>query len=264
MESTYIIETQEPKHITNAKEYLNKAEETNCLGVELSKYRKALNTLLTENKRLEQNERLISDEMEQIEYIIDSLYPPKPLWIEGYEINNTNTNKNKWCDNLDNDPQFLELYEFDNDINYFHTNELIHQLLKKPHEYRDKFDNSTEYLNQYDQMLLNNIQITTIGENYCTGDHEIWGKIYIPKEVATKLGIYEGNTDNFSSIVKYTNNNIPWRIPDSKEVNIVFAGNYMDKVNNKKIVNHEDLEDLIMKSNQLYCNTNKFCTFSNK
>ena len=94
MESTYIIETQEPNHVINAKEYLKKAEETNCLGVELSKYRKALNTLLNENKRLEQNERHISDEMETIEYFIDSLYPPKPLWIEGYEINSSNTNKN--------------------------------------------------------------------------------------------------------------------------------------------------------------------------
>jgi len=258
MESTYIIETQEPKHVINAKEYLKKAEETNCLGVELSKYRNALNTLLTENKRLEQNERHISDEMETIEYFIDSLYPPKPLWIEGYEINSSN--KNKWCDNLDNDQQFLELYDFDNDINYFHTNELIHGLLRKPHEVRHLFDNYTESLNQYDQMLLNNIQITTIGENYCTGEHEIWGKIYIPKEVATIFGIYEGNTNNFSSIVKYTNNNIPWRIPDSKEVGIVFAGNYM---NNKKIenLNHENLKEMNMKSNQLYCNTGKLCKF---
>ena len=79
MESTYIIETQEPKHITNAKEYLNKAEETNCLGVELSKYRKALNTLLTENKRLEQNERLISDDMEQIVYILQNPYGLKVM-----------------------------------------------------------------------------------------------------------------------------------------------------------------------------------------
>ena len=91
MESTYIIE-KIPKHVINAKKYLEKAEETNYLDIEISKYRKAINTILTENKRLEQNEREISNEMELIEYFIDSLYPPKPLWIEGYEIN-TNSSK---------------------------------------------------------------------------------------------------------------------------------------------------------------------------
>ena len=194
MESTYIIE-KIPKHVINAKKYLEKAEETNYLDIEISKYRKAINTILTENKRLEQNEREISNEMELIEYFIDSLYPPKPLWIEGYGIDSSN--KNKWCDNLDNDTQFLELYEFYNDINYFHSNELIQDLLKKPHEFRDKLNYSTDSLNQYDQMLLENIYITIIGENYCTGEHDIWGKIYIQKEVAINLGIYEGTCNIF-------------------------------------------------------------------
>lgn len=263
MHYTYIIEGPEPQHVINAKKYLEKADETNCLGVEISKYRKAINTILSENKRIEQNERIISDEMEEIEYCIDSLFPPKPLWVQGYGT--YNPEEMKWCNGMDQDKQFLEIYDFYDDINNFHSNELIHEMLTKPHELRHKFDTSEGYINQYDEMLLKNIKVDIIGDNYCTCSHDIWGKIYVPKEIASYFGLYEGNTDNFQAIVKYTNNNIPWRIPDFNEAFTVFAGKTLYNNDNNDNDNDNNVTDeLVMKSNQLYCNTNMYCRFSNK
>ena len=45
------MEHQEHIDVINAKKYLDKAEETNGLGVEISKYRKALFAVINENKR---------------------------------------------------------------------------------------------------------------------------------------------------------------------------------------------------------------------
>lgn len=267
------MEHQEHIDVINAKKYLDKAEETNGLGVEISNYRKALFAVINENKRIEQNEKEISDEMEQIEAAIDNQFPPKSIHIpiKDYNI----SNKNEWYNDLNKDKQFLELYDFYNDINHFHTNELIHQLLRQPHEYRsqgsggwrasrccgdNQFNKYQDFINQYDHTFLNDIQVSIIGLNYCTGEHEVWGKVYIPKEVAISLGIYKG-VSMFSSIVKYTNKNIPWRVLDNNELSIINAAYFNYQINNTN--KKKDIETPInmKKSNELYCNKNRYCKF---
>ena len=78
------------KMLLMLKIFLKKQLKSNGLNIEISKYKSTINTLLNENKRIEQNDRNIQ-KSEEIEYIIDSINNTKPLWIEGY-----NPNYNEW------------------------------------------------------------------------------------------------------------------------------------------------------------------------
>ena len=57
MEATYTIHGKKSENVINAENFLKKAEESNGLNIEISKYKRAINTLLNENKRIEQIER---------------------------------------------------------------------------------------------------------------------------------------------------------------------------------------------------------------
>lgn len=206
MEATYIIYGKKSENVINSENFLKKAEESNGLNIEISKYKRAINTLLNENKRIEQNERKISEEMEEIEYIIDSINNTKPLWIDGY---NPNYNERGWVEPLNNDQEFLELYDFYNDINIEEYKHNISMLLSIPHNLRHDFDIKENSLNKYDKMYLKDIEIKIVGNNYSTGIHDTWGKVYIPYDICETNGVFNGNR-KISGVVKYTGNNIPW------------------------------------------------------
>lgn len=206
MEATYIIHGKKSENVINSENFLKKAEESNGLNIEISKYKRAINTLLNENKRIEQNERKISEEMEEIEYIIDSINNTKPLWIDGY---NTNYNERGWVEPLNNDQEFLELYDFYNDINIEEYKHNISMLLSIPHNLRNDSDIKENSLNRYDEMYLKDIEVKIVGKNYSTGIHDTWGKVYIPYDICETNGVFNGNR-KISGVVKYTGNNIPW------------------------------------------------------
>lgn len=206
MEATYIIHGKKSENVINAENFLKKAEESNGLNIEISKYKRAINTLLNENKRIEQNERKISEEMEEIEYIIDSINNTKPLWVDDY---NPNYNEKGWVEPLNNDQEFLELYDFYNDINNEEYKHNISMLLSIPHNLRHEFDIKENSLNRYDEMYFKDIEIKIVGNNYSTGIHDIWGKVYIPYDICETNGVFNGNR-KISGVVKYTGNNIPW------------------------------------------------------
>ena len=206
MEATYIIHGKKSENVINAENFLKKAEESNGLNIEISKYKRAINTLLNENKRIEQIERKISEEMEEIEYIIDSINNTKPLWIDGY---NPNYNERGWVEPLNNDQEFLELYDFYNDINIEEYKHNISMLLSIPHNLRNDSDIKENSLNRYDEMYLKDIEVKIVGNNYSTGIHDTWGKVYIPYDICETNGVFNGNR-KISGIVKYTGNNVPW------------------------------------------------------
>lgn len=205
METLYMITGNKPDHVICAEETLKKADNSDGLNVEISKYRRALNIIMEENKRMEQYERKISEEMEEIEYIIDSTNKTKPLWIDGYNPNNKSRG---WIEPLNKDQHFLELYDFYNDINNEEINHNISTILSVPHEYRIVSDIKENSLNQSELMYMSNISIKTIGNKYYTGKNDEWGKIYISKDLFNHVDLSKNNYVN--GVVKYTGDKIPW------------------------------------------------------
>ena len=226
------MEKYKPEYIKKAESYIEKAYGTHGPITDISKYIKMINIIIKWNKQIEQEYRKTSEEMEEVENMIDKINKTKPLSIDGY-IPDSSSTPNIWCDNRGKDREFIELYEFYNDINYFHSKELISGLLLVKHEDRPIEVNDYS-LNKNDLILMKDINIINIGDNYCTGVHMVWGKIYIPKEQVKQNNLDINST--FTSIVKLTNDTIPWRVPDNYERNVI--------------------------NNNPYNNSNKFCIFN--